>query len=157
MVTEDAFTTLTDDQIALLNAEGEIRRTSTGEVLFREGDRGYDFIVILAGQITIVDHQAGVERVLVSGGPGAFVAELNLLTGERLFTTAVVTESGSVLVVPLARLQALVSRDQALGELIVGTMFGRRQWLAERQTGLRIVGSLSSPHTRGLLEFAVRN
>jgi thioredoxin reductase (NADPH) len=157
MVTEDAFTTLTDDQIALLSAEGEIRRTSAGEVLFREGDRGYDFIVILAGQITIVDHQAGVERELVSGGPGAFVAELNLLTGERLFTTAVVTESGSVLVVPLARLQALVSRDQALGELIVGTMFGRRQWLAERQTGLRIVGSLSSPHTRGLLEFAVRN
>ena len=36
-------------------------------------------------------------------------------------------------------------------------MFARRQWLVERQTGLRIVGSLSSPHTRGLLEFAVRN
>jgi thioredoxin reductase (NADPH) len=62
--------------------------------LFREGDRGYDFIVILAGRVAIVDHQAGTERELATGGPGDFVAELNLLTGERLFTTAVVTEPG---------------------------------------------------------------
>ena len=36
-------------------------------------------------------------------------------------------------------------------------MFARRQWLMKMQTGLRIVGSRSSPHTRRLLEFAVRN
>jgi thioredoxin reductase (NADPH) len=154
---EDLYTTFTDDQIAVLTAEGEVRPTAAGDVLFREGDRGYDFIVILAGRVAIVDHQAGAERELVTGGPGEFVAELNLLTGERLFTTAVVTEPGTVLVVPLARLQALISRDQALGEQIVRTMFARRLWLAERQTGLRIVGSRSSPQTRNLLEFAVRN
>jgi thioredoxin reductase (NADPH) len=36
-------------------------------------------------------------------------------------------------------------------------MFARRQWLMRMQTGLRIVGSRSSPQTRRLLEFAVRN
>jgi thioredoxin reductase (NADPH) len=36
-------------------------------------------------------------------------------------------------------------------------MFARRQWLAQRQTGLRIVGSRSSAQTRRLLEFAARN
>jgi thioredoxin reductase (NADPH) len=36
-------------------------------------------------------------------------------------------------------------------------MFARRQWLMQMQTGLRIVGSRSSPQTRRLLEFAVRN
>jgi hypothetical protein len=32
--------------------------------------------------------------------------------GERLFTTAVVTEPGSVLVVPVERLRAVIAHDQ---------------------------------------------
>ena len=82
---------LTGEQIALLRREGAVRPVAAGEILFREGDRGYDFIVILTGRVALVDHQAGTERELATGGPGEFVAELNLLTGERLFTTAVVT------------------------------------------------------------------
>src|SRR6516225_7123385 len=148
---------LTEGQIALLRREGEVRPAVAGEVLFREGDYGHDFIVILAGRVAIVDHQAGTERELETRGPGEFVAELSLLTGERLFTTAVVTEPGTVLVVPAARLQAVIGRDQGLGQWIIRTMFARRQWLAQMQTGLRIVGSRSSPHTRRLLEFAARN
>ena len=148
---------LTSEQIDLLRQEGEVRPTVAGEVLFREGDHGYDFVVILAGQVAVLDHQAGVERELATGGPGEFVAELNLLTGERLFTTAVVTQAGAVLVVPVARLQAAIGRDQGLGQWIIRTLFARREWLMRRQTGLRIVGSRSSPQTRRLLEFAARN
>jgi len=148
---------LTGDQISLLRREGEVRPVAAGDVLFREGDRGYDFLVILAGQVAIVDHQAGTERVLATGGAGEFVAELNLLTGERLFTTAVVAEAGEILVVPVARLRDVIGVDQALGQWIIRTMFERRQWLARMQAGMRIVGSLSSAHTRRLLEFAVRN
>src|SRR5215470_12262876 len=148
---------LTEEQIGLLRREGEVRRVVAGEVLFREGDRGYDFIVILAGRVAIVDHQARTERELETRGPGEFVAELNLLTGERLFTTAVVTEPGEVLAVPVARLHAVISQDQGLGQWIVRTMFARRQWLMQMHTGLRIVGSRSSPQTRRLLEFAARN
>jgi len=148
---------LTDEQIELLRGEGEVRQTAAGEVLFREGDRGYDFIVILAGRVAVVDHQAGTERELATGGPGEFVAELNLLTGERLFTTAVVTERGAVLVVPVDGLLKVIGRDQDLGQWIIRTLFARRQWLAQLQAGLRIVGSRSSPQTRRLLEFAARN
>ena len=100
--------------------------------MFREGDYGHDFIVILAGRVAIVDHQAGTERELETRGPGEFVAELNLLTGERLFTTAVVSEPGTVMAVPVARLQAVIGRDQGLGQWIIRTMFARRQWLAQQ-------------------------
>jgi thioredoxin reductase (NADPH) len=148
---------LADDHIAMLRRIGEVRPVRAGEVLFREGDRGYDLFVILSGQLKITDHQAGVERDLATGGAGEFVAELNLLTGERLFTTAVVLEPGEVLVVPVARLQALISRDQVLGDLILQTVFARREWLARARTGMRIVGSRSQPDTRRLLEFAERN
>jgi hypothetical protein len=61
---------LTGEQIGLLRREGEVRPVAAGEVLFREGDRGYDFIVILAGRVAIVDHQAGTERELATGGRG---------------------------------------------------------------------------------------
>ena len=148
---------LTAEQLALLRGYGEERPTVAGQVLFREGDRGYDFIAILAGAVTVVDHQAGVVRELASGGPGDFVAELNLLTGERLFTTAVIKEPGSVLVVPLDRLQEVIAQDQELADLILQTAFRRRQWLLQARAGLRIVGSRSSPDARRLREFAVRN
>src|SRR5215469_8347592 len=132
---------LTEEQIGLLRREGQVRRVATGEVLFREGDRGYDFIVILSGRVAIVDHQAKTERELATGGHGQFVAELSLLTGERLFTTAVVTEPGEVLAVPVDRLHAVISQDQGLGQWVIRTLFARRQWRINIQTGMRIVGS----------------
>jgi thioredoxin reductase (NADPH) len=148
---------LRPDHVDLLRQHGDIRATSAGQVLFREGDRYYDFIVILSGTVTIVDHQAGMERELATGGAGEFVAELNIFTGERLFTTAIVKAPGSILVVPTAELQTLIAQDQALGDLIVQTVFRRRQWLEQARAGLRIVGSRRSPDTRRLREFAARN
>jgi thioredoxin reductase (NADPH) len=148
---------LSERQIAQLRRYGQLRPTAAGQVLFREGDRAYDFFVIMSGRVRLVDHQAGVERELAAGGPGEFVAELNLLTGERLFTTAVVAEPGSVLVVPLDRLLALIARDQGLGTLILQTAIARRRWLADYGVGLRIIGSRDSAETRRLVKFATRN
>jgi CRP-like cAMP-binding protein len=45
---------LTEEQISRLRAEGEVRPMAAGEVLTREGDPAYDFIVVLEGQV----HQA---------------------------------------------------------------------------------------------------
>jgi thioredoxin reductase (NADPH) len=148
---------LTAAQLALLRGYGEERPTVAGQVLFREGDRGYDFMVILAGTVTVVDHQAGVMRELATGGPGEFIAELNILTGERLFTTAVVKEPGSVLVVHVDRLQEVIAQDQQLADLILQTVIRRWQWLLQARAGLRIVGSRDSPDARRLREFATRN
>jgi thioredoxin reductase (NADPH) len=148
---------LTDDHIAMLQRFGEVRRAQAGDVLFREGDRGCDFFVILSGRVKLCDHQAGVERELATGGTGEFIAELGNLIGERLPITAVVAEAGELLVVPADKLQRLISRDQVLGDLIVRTALARRQWLIQRRTGLRIIGSRSQPDTHRLLEFAARN
>ena len=145
------------DQLALLRRYGEARPATAGQVLFREGDRAYDFIVVLSGAVAIVDHEAGVERQLATFAPGRFLAEMNILTGERLFATAVVTETGSILVVPADRLHEVIARDQELADLIIQTCLRRRQWLAQHRAGLEIVGSRSSPDARRLREFAARN
>jgi thioredoxin reductase (NADPH) len=145
------------EQLALLRRYGQERPTTAGQVLFREGDRAYDFIVVLSGVVAVVDHEAGVERELVTAGPGRFLGELGILTGERMFATAVVSEPGSVLVVPVDRLQEVIAQDQGLADLIVQTALRRRQWLLQQRTGLQIIGSRSSPDARRLREFAARN
>src|SRR5215470_9963248 len=148
---------LNDEQLALLRRYGQERPTRPGQVLFREGDRAYDFIVVLSGAVSVVDHEAGMVRELAILGPGRFVAELSLFTGERVFATAVVREPGSVLVVPVDRLQEVIAQDQTLSDVIVQVILRRRQWFAQQRAGLRIIGSRTSPDARRLEEFATRN
>src|SRR5262245_56298620 len=148
---------LDGEQLALLRRYGQERPTRAGQVLFREGDRAYDFIVVLSGAVAVVDHDAGAVRELATLGPGRFVAELNILTGERVFATAVVREPGSVLVVPVDRLQEVIAQDQTLSDVIVQVILRRRRWFVQQQAGLRIVGSRTSSDARRLQEFATRN
>ena len=145
------------EQLALLSRYGQKRLTTAGQVLFREGDRAYDFIVVLSGAVSVVDYEAGAVRDLGTLGPGRFVAELNILTGERVFATAVVSEPGSVLVVPVGRLQEVIAQDQTLPDVIVQVILRRRQWFVQHRVGLRIIGSQTSPDARRLREFAARN
>src|SRR5215467_4617926 len=148
---------LDGEQLALLSRYGRERTTTAGQVLFREGDLAYDFIVVLSGAVSVVDHQAGVVRELATLGPGRFVAELNILTGERVFATAVVREPGSVLVVPVDRLQEVIAQDQQLADLIVQVILRRRQWFLQQRAGLQIIGTSTSANARLLREFAARN
>jgi thioredoxin reductase (NADPH) len=156
---EDPFLSppLDAEQITRLRQYGEERPTTLGQVVFREGDRAYDFIVILSGAVTVVDHEAGVERVLATLPAGRFVAELSILTGERVFATAVVSEPGYVLVVPVARLQEVIAHDQQLADVIVQVFLRRRQWFLQQRAGMQIVGSSTSADARRLREFASRN
>jgi thioredoxin reductase (NADPH) len=145
------------EQVALLRRCGQLRPTTTGQVLFREGDRAYDFIVVMSGAVAVVDHEAGVMRELVTIGPGRFLAELGILTGERVFATGVVREPGTVLVLPADRLLEVIAQDQQLSDVIMQAFLRRREWLLKHRAGLQIVGSPSSPDARRLREFAARN
>jgi thioredoxin reductase (NADPH) len=149
---------LSAEQIARLRSNGEVRPTAAGDLLFREGDPTYEFFVILAGRVVILDgYGESAERELAEGGPGDFVAELNFFTGERLYTTAMVREAGSVLAVPRAAMVELIGTNPDLADVILPTVFARRQWLTEHRAGIRIVGSRFSPDSARLREFAARN
>jgi thioredoxin reductase (NADPH) len=151
------FPRLTEQQIAALERQGERRRCGADEILFREGDTGYDFFVILAGKVAVVSGYGGDEELIAIHGPRRFLGELGLLTGQPAFFTAVVREPGEVLAVPVERLREVVSRDTTLGDLILRAYLIRREMLIGLGAGLKIVGSRYSPDTRRLREFAARN
>jgi len=92
----DAFLQLTEAELAALEPIGVRRAVSAGEYLYREGDPGYDFYVVLAGAVEIVANAEGKDRLIASHMAGRFLGELNLLTGQRVFVSARVAESGEV-------------------------------------------------------------
>jgi thioredoxin reductase (NADPH) len=152
------FPTLSDSELAVLEALGNRRPVAVGEYLFREGDPTYDFYVILSGAIEVAIHSDGEEWIINRQGPGRFLGELNLLTGERVFLSARVVEPGEVLVMPRAALQHVIATNPGLGDTILAAFLARRRGLLSRaRASIRVVGSRFSPELLRVREFLARN
>src|SRR3954466_625778 len=81
---------LSASQLDALAELGEERTAEVGDVLYGVGDRTYPFIAILEGEAAIVD---GAGNEIVRHGPNGFLGELNLLSGQTVYLTAVVTQA----------------------------------------------------------------
>ena len=145
-------------QIEMLRGYGREREVTAGEVLFADGDETYDLIVVLAGAADLVDNygRAG-ESVVTSYGPGEFLGEIGLLTGQRVFLTAVATSPGRILTLTAGELRRVLANDEGLSDLILRTFLLRHSLLLRRGSGLTLVGSRFDPDTRRLLEILARN
>ena len=146
---------LSEGQLALLAEHGEERRAEIGDVLFRVGDLRYPLIAIIEGEAAVLD-QTGAE--IIRHGAFGFLGESNLLSGQTVFLTAVVTEPMRYIAVEREELRALMFEDTALSDLLLWTFNARREGLQARAgVGVEIVGPHSSEATRQLVEFARRN
>src|SRR5437588_5437843 len=153
-----AFPTLNDSELAVLEALGSRRSVAMGEYLYREGDTTYDFYVILSGAAEIVVRSDGEERIITRHGPGQFLGELNLLSGQRVYLSARVVEPGEVIVVPRAALHDVVATAPTLGDTILVAFLARRSaLLSGASAAIRVVGSRFSPESLRVREFLARN
>jgi thioredoxin reductase (NADPH) len=157
--TTGAYPRLTDDQIMLLSRYGERKRLAKGTMLFCEGDRNCGLFVVLDGKVRVVqeDNRDGESRVIAVHGPGRFVGDLSVLTGQAVYVTAIAQTDVEVQEIGFDRLKEVVTQDQALGDLILRAFIQRRNIHASLGAGLRIIGSAYSPDTRRLRDFASRN
>lgn len=156
-IRSSAFPTLADDQIEYLRRYGVVRKIEPGQILFREGDRSYDFIVILEGEVEIVDNFEGEARTIAVHGARRFLGEMNMLTGQSVYLSAVMREGGEVLAIPPENLKEIITEEPTLSDIILKAFLARRSVLMRAGTGLRIVGSRHSNDALRLREFAVRN
>jgi thioredoxin reductase (NADPH) len=149
--------TLREDQIEILRRYGQTRKTEVGEILFRAGDTQNDFIVVLEGEVEVVDDFAGDARTIGVFLAGRFLGELNMLTGQAMYLTAVVREGGKVLAIPREQLKEVVTEEPNLSDIILKAFLARRSYMMRTGVGLRIVGSRHSSDATRLREFAARN
>jgi thioredoxin reductase (NADPH) len=153
-----AFPHLGEELLAVLDAAGERRPLTDGEVLFRAGERSSEFFVVVHGRVAIVDgFGSAAERVIGVHGEGRFVGELTVMTGQPAYNTAVVREAGEAIVLSRDALQAVIASNQQLGDLILGAFIARRALLIGLGSGVRLIGSHLSPDSRRLREFLTRN
>ena len=146
---------LTTSQLAKLAELGEERTADAGDVLFQVGDDRYPFVAILEGEVAMLD-AAGNE--IMRQGPSNFLGELNLLSGQSVFLTAVVTKPLRYIAVDREALRALLFDDGPLSDLLLATFIARREALQQvAGLGLEIVGPHSSAATMRLLAFARNN
>src|SRR5918998_1168924 len=149
--------TLREDQIEILRRYGETRKTEVGDILFRAGDTSNDFIVVLEGEVEVIDDFAGEARTIGVFLAGRFPGELNMLTGQAMYLTAVVRKGGEVLAIPREQLKEVVTEEPNLSDIILKAFLARRSYLMRAGVGLRIIGSRHSRDATRLREFAARN
>jgi thioredoxin reductase (NADPH) len=151
-----AFPVLGDAQLSEISAFGSERVTAVGDLLFKAGEASYDLFVVLEGEAQLVRFDTPDAAAIVSYGPGGFIGELNLLTGQRRSLSCRVSRAGRVLVIAEVEFRQLMSARPALAETIFRALLARREVLraGEGAQAIRIVGSRYSPEALSLRAFA---
>jgi thioredoxin reductase (NADPH) len=146
---------LSPSHLATLRTKGEERTADVGDVLFRVGDRTYPFIAIVEGEVAILDSTG---REIIRHGTSGFLGELNLLSGQTVFLTAVVTQPLRYIAVERDALRQLLFDNSALSDLLLSTFIARREALEQVEgVGLEVIGPHTSEQTLTMVEFARSN
>jgi thioredoxin reductase (NADPH) len=153
---EVASPVLNASELADMSAFGSERDVAVGELLFEAGEDTQDLFVILDGEVEIVRSDGSDEVIVFGFGPGNFVGELTLLTGQRRFLSCRVTRAGRVLMIEQEEFRRLMRVRPALAEKMFSAFVARREILRSGQgaQAIRIIGSRYSPEAMSLRSFA---
>ena len=151
---------LTHSQWQRLEAYGVEIPAVPGTILFEAGEAWYPLILVDTGIVDVVRPANSWfdETLVASLGSRTFVGELGALSGQRAFLTARVTESGRMLRLDSAALRHLMAEDDELGNIILRTLWERRELLSRGPAALtlKIVGPAQSRDVLALRTYAAR-
>lgn len=109
------FESLSPSQIELLVNGAAHRSLAEGEVLFEQGSHGASLYVMRSGIFEVSRTlEEGGSEILGRVGPGEYLGEISMMSGDPRAATVVTLARGSVLEVTRAALDALLKEDRAL-------------------------------------------
>ena len=151
---------LSAEQLARLRAYGGAQTVDVGDVLYGPGDATYDLVVLEDATVEIVQPATldAPEESLVRFGPGSFLGELNLLTGQAVYLIARVVEAGRVHRIAPTRFRQLMAEDPELSDILLEAFRARREVLTHSgaSRGLELVGSAMDSPSLALRTYAAR-
>src|SRR4051812_399535 len=84
-----AYPRLEESQLLALESSGRRRPVARGEVLIAEGEPERVFHVVLSGRVAVVEGCGTPDqRIVRVHGPGRFLGELGVLTGQPAFVSS---------------------------------------------------------------------
>src|SRR5262249_11832501 len=138
---------------------GTPRTYKTGEYLEKTGEPSPGFILVLAGEVEITQHDPlGHVEEIVTYRPGQFLAEIASLSGISVLVDGVAMTDVEAIIVPSARLRELMVAEADLGERIMRALILRRVAILEASVaGPIIVGHSGDANVLRLETYLGRN
>jgi thioredoxin reductase (NADPH) len=155
---DHAFPILAGQQTLRIDAQGQRRSTTSGEVLVEVGDKAAPFFVVVSGEVQALQPAGTAETLIVSLRAGQFSGEANMITVRRAIVRLRVSEPGEVIQLEREQLLALIQTDAELSELLMRAFIQRRLRLIAGDLGdVVVIGSTHRPGTLRVKEFLTRN
>jgi len=155
-----AFPKLDDHQLSLLERLGERRLLKRDHVIFKAGDRDYDLVIVLRGEISAFEQRDGTELLLATGHERDFLADVSMLQGTAILGTARVTsDEAEILFVPAATIRRALAEIPAVSTTIVNALIMRRRRLLRDRdfAGFRVLSIRDDRDGRLIDDFLDKN
>jgi len=151
---------LTASQLDLIRERSTETVVDPGAFLAKAGDVDFDFMLVEAGDLEVVRLAAfGLpEQVIAIFGPGSFLGELDMLTGQAAMFSARMPVGGVIQRMPRPVFRQLMSEAPELSHIILKAFMARREFLrtSEAARSFQIVGGAQSAETLELRNWATR-
>ena len=137
---DQIYPTLEPFEIRQVRQFGDPRSFAAGELLWTVGKVAPGLMVILAGKVAVTEHdQFDNHKPLAVHGPGNFLGELALLSGQPALVDAIAQEPVEALIIQSERLRGLMIAEAELGERIMRALILRRVAILQAGVGGPII------------------
>ncbi|GAA2216019.1 FAD-dependent oxidoreductase [Nonomuraea monospora] len=150
---------LTDEQFQRLAQYGVEEWAEHGSRLYSSGDSSYDLILLRSAAVEVVRDTTTIdpEHLIYRRGPGDFLGELSLLTGQQVFATARVVRAGRVVRIGTDTLRRVLSEQVDIADVLIEAFRARREILRSAAgSALEIVGRPDIAETLELRTYATQ-
>ncbi|CAN0604820.1 unnamed protein product, partial [Ectocarpus sp. 12 AP-2014] len=138
------FPELTQRQITILKAYGEVENHPSEAKIFTLGDLQYDFFVVLDGEVSIEDPYND-NAVIVAHQKNEFTGDSGMLSNRGAQFHAITKGDTSVLRITPKKLKEAIARHSDISDVLLNAFLLRQETvLTEFTGGIKLVGSGNS-------------
>ena len=109
---EQTFPRLPAEMVDRIKQYGRVEALDGGTYLYKSGDRGFDFFLVLDGTIDVLEsNERGGHVVLMTYGPNQFCGELNLFSDRAALLSARTLRPTQAIRVSSSKFRSMVSAE----------------------------------------------
>jgi thioredoxin reductase (NADPH) len=147
-----------DEELAAMRAVGEERSYEPGAIVLAAGEPQDRFVLVLDGEIEVVDPVTGGRMLNATLKAGQFMGELNFLNGAPMTIPMRAAVATRTLEVPRAAMLTLMGQVPEIGDHVLTVFAARRRTIvAEGRSSIMLFGADEEPAIARVASFLSRN